>query len=305
MEFMMPPARSLPAQHEPAEIFRILAGVLKKQGPGSKRIGVEFEFISAGMLALLKGCCPEVQFVDGTSLMNDLRMIKTAQEIDHLRQACKVTEAGLYASGHAICQDATLDDLTLEFKLGVLNACKKLNLIGSLGEIGGQPALGFFGPATSDSMRIKPGNTVKYDMQASINHYYSDIGRTFLFGEPLKEQKVVYKALLEAHDRMHEVLRPGRQICEVYQAARQALDRHGLFRHARGHFGHAVGLDRKIEEPPFISANEKMPLQKGMVLAVETPFYCDEIGKFQIEDMILITGDGFEIMNELSKDWTI
>jgi Xaa-Pro dipeptidase len=305
VKFMSDKPRKLPAQHDPEEIFRILADILEKRGLISKRIGVELEFMSARMLALLQERCPNVQFVDCTSLMVELRQVKTPEEIVHLREACKVTEAGLQASAKAIRRDAGLEDLNLAFKLGVLQACKESGLSAGLGEIGGQPALGSSGLDMVDDKRIIPGMTVKYDMQVSIDRYYSDIGRTYLFGEASREQEMIYRALLEAHTRMGDVMQPGTPICRIYQAARETLDRHGLSRHARGHFGHSVGLDRRIEEPPFICSSEKTLLEKGMVLAVETPFYFEGIGKFQIEDMVLMGESGPEIMNTLSKDWIL
>jgi Xaa-Pro aminopeptidase len=63
-----------------------------------------------------------------------------------------------------------------------------------------------------------------------------------------------------------------------------------------------VGLDPKIEEPPFVSGTETRPLCPGMVLAVETPFYVDGVGMLQIEDMCLITDEGCEILGGLPRE---
>jgi Xaa-Pro aminopeptidase len=143
---------------------------------------------------------------------------------------------------------------------------------------------------------------VKFDVQVAVSHYYSDVGRTFVYGRQTDDQRWIYDGLRQAHEKMREKLLPGMPICEVYQAGRDALARAGLGRHERGHFGHSVGLDPRIEEPPFISRTETTPLEPGMVMALETPFYGLGVGVFQLEDMCLITEDGCEIWNRLPDE---
>lgn len=134
---------------------------------------------------------------------------------------------------------------------------------------------------------------------------YSDVGRTCIHGQPTPQQSKLYRGMMEAHRRLLEALQPDKPIWEVYQAGRKALDQTGLQRISRGHFGHSLGLDSKIEEPPFISSFEKSRLQPGMVLAVETPCYVEGVGKYQIEDMVLITETGYTNFNPLSKEWIL
>jgi Xaa-Pro dipeptidase len=295
--------RIMDEQYDAGEIFSLLQKVLAKYGLDQGCIGIEQEFISAKMFALLEKHNPGVDFADSTALLYELRKVKSPREIENLQTACTVTESGLVASARAVEEGASIPELTFAFQSGVFEAVKKNGLMAAMGTIEGQPDMGMWGETTSKELRVRLGSTIKYDMQVSINRYHSDVGRTILYSEPFPEQQAVIFALMEAHQRMKEVLYPGHKICEIYQAARGAIERGGFPRHSRGHFGHSVGLDPKIEEPPFISATNETLLEVGMVLAVETPFYFDGIGKFQFENMAVITPNGPVIMNQLPMDW--
>jgi Xaa-Pro dipeptidase len=150
--------------------------------------------------------------------------------------------------------------------------------------------------------RLAPGCTVKFDAQVRVSHYFSDVGRTFVVGAPLPEQRRIYEGLMEAHERARERLRPGVRVCDVFQAAMEPLRKRGFRRYSRGHFGHSIGLDPKCEEPPFVSAVETRPLEPGMVLSIETPFYCRGLASIQLEDVCLITAEGHEALTRLPRE---
>jgi Xaa-Pro aminopeptidase len=168
--------------------------------------------------------------------------------------------------------------------------------------VGGQVEVG--GPAGSVEASVvkSEGAVVKFDVQVRLARYHSDVARTYVYGSVQPAQRRLHEVLLEAHARARDTLRPGTPICDVYEAALQTVRGAGFSFYRRGHFGHSVGLDPKIEEPPFISATETRPLLPGMVLAVETPFYVYGVGMFQIEDMCLITEQGCEILSRLPRE---
>ena len=89
---------------------------------------------------------------------------------------------------------------------------------------------------------------------------------------------------------------------ELFRVAQEEVRAHGFPNYTRGHFGHSIGLDSWVEEPPSLSAHETTVLEPGMVLAVETPYYGVSVGSFCIEDMVLMTDDGCENFNTLPYD---
>jgi Xaa-Pro aminopeptidase len=171
-----------------------------------------------------------------------------------------------------------------------------------LDSAGGQVEVGGPEGAVEASVVKSEGAVVKFDVQVRLGHYHSDVARTYVYGSALPAQRRLYEVLLEAHARARDTLRPGVPICDVHNAALHSIRSAGFGFYRRGHFGHSVGLDPKIEEPPFISGTEMRPLVPGMVLAVETPFYVHGVGMFQIEDMCLITEEGCEILSGLPRE---
>jgi Xaa-Pro aminopeptidase len=110
------------------------------------------------------------------------------------------------------------------------------------------------------------------------------------------------RALSDAFAAGIEVLRPGYLLSDVHQRATDAMKRAGFDRFSRGHFGHSLGHDTFCEVPPFIASQAHTPIEPGMVLAFETPFYVDGEGGFIIEDQFLITDTGAQVAWSLDRD---
>jgi Xaa-Pro dipeptidase len=292
----------LPEQYDRTAICGLLAAALKDRGLGRARIGLEMDFVDVNTYSLLRQASKDVDFVDSTALMEKLRWVKSEAEIDWLRKACSLTEAGIVAGAGEISRGASEASIREALSRGVWTAAEERGLTYALDSVGGQIEVG--GPAGSAPASVveAEGAIIKFDVQVRLSHYHSDVSRAFVYGSALPGQRRIYEALLEAHARARDTLRPGTPICDVYGVALRTVRDAGFGFYRRGHFGHSVGLDPKIEEPPFISATETRPLVPGMVLALETPFYVIGLGAFQLEDMCLITDGGCEILSGLPRE---
>jgi Xaa-Pro dipeptidase len=290
---------ALPEQYDRLDTCQQVAQRLRARGLAGGRIGMDLDFVDANTLAILQRENPDATFVDASDLLYQLRAIKSPAEIAALRKAAMVTAAGISAAGLGATRKSTLASLMEAFAAGVWDAARREGIAAELGSVDGQPTLGYPPDTLPPGADLPDGTTVKFDMQVSVGHYYSDLGRTYVLGGATKTQSRLCQTLVEAHERAREALRPGRPVSEVYEAARGALDRAGLRAHRRGQFGHSVGLDRKIEEPPFLSSASAWLLQPGMALTVETPLYGRGFGGFQLEDMCLVTESGYELLNDL------
>ena len=139
---------------------------------------------------------------------------------------------------------------------------------------------------------VARGDVIKFDVGCLIDGYSSDSGRTFTCGPARPRAREVMAALSDAFAAGLERLKPGHLLSDVHRAATQAMHRAGFRRFSRGHFGHSLGHDTFCEVPPFIAAEADWPIEPGMVLAFETPFYIDGEGGFIIEDQFVITDTG-------------
>ena len=292
---------SRPPQWNPDEIDETVTSMLEERGLSAATIGIDLRYVYADTLFRLQQNNPECQFVDVTGMLYGLRAIKYPQEIALHRAAAKLFEAGLKRAIGDAREGQSAQVIKYNYQAGALEAAIADP---SLGEF--QSAHGFISAGTGSSFGdrsgLHSGDLVKFDCGVSIGGFFSDCGRTFAFGRATSDQRLIHDALAEAHAAAREVMRPGTAISDVYRAADDVMRVRGFPGYSRGHYGHSIGLDTFVEEPPFISANEHSELQPGMLLCLEAPYYSASTGSYQIEDMILITENGHENFNTLSYD---
>lgn len=294
---------SRPPQWNPDEIDATLAAILSDRGLSAATIGIDLRYVYADTLFRLQRNHPECRFVDATGMMYGLRAVKQPQEIEKHRNAARLFEAGLRRAIADARPGQSAREIKYRYQAGALDAAMADP---SLGEL--QSAFGFIsagagaGSSFGGRAGLSPGDLIKFDCGVAVDGFYSDCGRTFAFGRASAEQRRVYDALAEAHAAARQRMRPGTPLAEIYHAADAVMQARGFPGYSRGHYGHSIGLDTFVEEPPFISATESSPLQPGMLLCLETPYYSAALGSYQIEDMILITETGAENFNTLSYE---
>jgi Xaa-Pro aminopeptidase len=150
---------------------------------------------------------------------------------------------------------------------------------------------------------LAAGDLVVLDFGGVLDGYCSDLTRTVTIGPPTPEARRVYGAVLEAQEAARAAVRPGVEASDVDRAARQVLEAHGLGE-AFGHgTGHGLGLD--IHEDPRISRprpdGRAIPLLPGMVFTIEPGAYLPGWGGVRIEDDILVTEEGCEVLTQVPR----
>jgi Xaa-Pro aminopeptidase len=206
----------LPEQYDREAVGRLLSDILRERGLSEGKVGLELDFVDANSYVVLKRTNPKVEFFDSTSLMYELRSVKSPAEIDTLRKACLLTEAGIVAATEDLSERSTVGSITDTFHRGVWRAAREHGLTQAVGNIAGQPALEAQGGLDNSSTLLPQSTTVKFDMQVCLSHYHSDVGRTYVFGPPSPDQRRIHAVLLETHRRMRDALRPGVRFCDVY-----------------------------------------------------------------------------------------
>ena len=145
------------------------------------------------------------------------------------------------------------------------------------------------------SSRLKKGDTVLLDLGVVVDHYHSDMTRTFFFGKP-DPRVVVFEAVVKkAHDAALLLCRPGVKVGELDKAARHVIEKADLSSYLAHSLGHGVGLE--VHEFPrlkFKGADSDAILKEGMVLTIEPGLYWEGVGGYRYEDTILITRKGYE-----------
>jgi Xaa-Pro dipeptidase len=276
--------------------FRLAAALLAEKGLSQGRIGIEFDGLSVTDFRLLSATLPGAELIDASGLVRRLKMIKSPAEIAHLRTAVELAEAGIAALRETIDIGVSRDELATAWEKGVRTEAARRN-VGNLTGLWEYVSVGQNTWTTGGV--VERGDLIKADVGCLIAGYTSDTGRTFVCGAPSALQSRLFDALQSSYDAGLPLLRPGIAMSEVHRVTTEAMAKAGFPGYTRGHFGHGLGAGLGSEEWPFLSRQSDVIIEPGMVLAFETPWYVDGAGGMIIENQLLITTDGHEIMNRL------
>jgi len=284
-----------PAQFDLDAVFDAVAEAVRAVAPNPRRVGVDLLEVDAASVGRLTSRLPGVDLVDATQVLDDLRAIKDTDEIAHLRLAGELTEVGIRGALARITPGMSETALNSAYPMAVHERVIADERFASFRQAEGMANIGI----GSDSPHaVAPGQTLKFDMQVDIAGYHSDIGRTYAIA-PTADQRSIYGALRDALAVMEDAVRPGVTFAELYATGSRAMHRAGFTNYSRGHLGHSLGLTQRFEEPPFIAPGEERRVVPNMVLAIEMPYYVYGVGAFQLERMGVVTGTGFELVDQL------
>ncbi len=219
------------------------------------------------------------------------RTSKDADEIDHIRAA-------------AILGASLFDTALKRIRPGIQESevAAEMEYAARRGGAGGMsfPTIVVSGPRTAlphgraANLPISSNGFVVCDFGVILTGYCSDRTRTLYVGRPDREARRVYQAVREAQQAALETVRPGRKLGEIDKAARKVLQKHGLGRYFTHSTGHGVGLE--IHESPRIAAGQTGLLRPGMVITIEPGAYLPGRWGVRIEDMVLVTDSGYEVL---------
>lgn len=140
------------------------------------------------------------------------------------------------------------------------------------------------------------------DFGVILNGYCSDMTRTVFLGQPTRRERFTYDSVLEAQQAAVKAVKPGVSCGDVDEAARSVLRKAGLAEYFTHSTGHGVGLE--IHEPPRIAADQSQFLLPGMVVTIEPGVYIAGQFGVRIEDMVVVTRNGGQVITPTSTGWT-
>ncbi|NNE07229.1 MAG: aminopeptidase P family protein [Gemmatimonadetes bacterium] len=230
---------------------------------------------------------PGAKIVNSANYIENMRMIKSKEEVDLVRKAIEVTHQGITELLARARPGVTEFDLD-----GVLEASFKrqgaqFNAFGAIIGSGVQSTVLHY---RAKNKTLDEGDILLLDVGAEWKHYCADISRTVPLGDTFTpEQAKIYDIVLEAQDAAIAAVKPGATMAEVHEVARDVLRKHGLVDHFKHGTSHHLGL--LVHDV----ADYSVPLRPGMIITVEPGLYLrdDAIG-VRIEDDILVTENGRE-----------
>jgi Xaa-Pro dipeptidase len=283
-----------PAQFDAELMLDAVAAAVAAVVTTGRRIGAELAMLPAWVAEGLRRRLANLEWVEAGAVFDDLRAIKDADEIAHLRLAAELTEIGIADARDALQPGLSAIGVSAAYQRAIWDRAVSDYRFAALRQVEGLVAVG----DGAAPVAVGPGQTVKLDMQVDVGGYHSDVGRTYAL-EPTPEQEAVYDALRDALAAVVAALGPGVPMRDVWAVGTERMRAAGFANYSRGHLGHSVGLAHNYEEPPFIAADEARPLAPGMVVSVELPYYLLGVGSFQMERMVQIGASGAEVLDRL------
>ena len=259
----------------------------------NKKVGIELDYLPVPYYKSLTEKFPEAEFVDISDLFVYARSVKQPDEIEMFRKLCRIADHGF-------------TEVSKIAKIGVsereLSQCFREDVIKSGFCVPSAWSMFSTGPSGArltlpgDGV-VKDGDVVKFDagVNAEFDFYTTDTSRAWIIGNGDPVLLKLKDRLYEGQRRMIAAAKPGLPINELYHTAYDYVKE--MFPcYRRGHQGHSISMGPATAEAPYINASETRPLEAGMILAMEVPCYIDGVNGFNIEDMVLITEDGCEVL---------
>lgn len=234
------------------------------------------------------------------NIIYSLREIKSDEEIKNIKIAQEISERAFHNLLPSIKPGITEKELAfnLEFLIRKEGAeAVSFDIIIASGKNSSVPH------AEPTNKPLESGDFITIDMGAVYNGYHSDMTRTLSLNKISDKQKNVYETVLEAQNKAINAVKPGVLSASIDYIAREIINKNGYegcFEHA---LGHGVGLN--IHEGPLLSSNAKVVLKPGMIVTIEPGIYLSNLFGVRIEDMIVVTNDGYENLTTVDKNLTI
>ena len=261
------------------------------------RVGIEADHLSVAMLEGFRRDFPDLEFVSTRGLFENLRRRKSHEEIALIRQAAYLADQGFAHILPFIKPGVRELEVALELEFFLRkNGAEGLAFSTTVasGERGAMPHGG------ASQRKIGSGELVTLDFGCVVGGYCSDMTRTVAVGKVSDELRAIYQAVQEAQDLALQVVGPGKRGRELDALAREHLTRLGYGAHFTHGLGHGVGL--WVHEAPSLSQTSEDTLEAHDILTIEPGVYIPGLGGCRIEDLVLVTEQGHEVLSQSPKD---
>lgn len=264
---------------------------------GLKRIAFEDDSISYYEYTVYKERLSGIELVPLHQIVEKIRWVKDQAEIEALKKAADITDKAFDYILNKIKPGVKEVEIALELEYFMRkNGAQKpaFDIIAASGFRGALPH------GTASEKEIASGEFVVLDFGAVYEGYHADMTRTVVIGKPGSQHQQIYDLVLRAQKKAIDLIRPGVKCSTIDLAARDLITVEGYGANFGHSLGHSVGLE--IHERPSFSPKDDTVLEPGMVLTVEPGVYLNGWGGVRIEDLILVTSGGCEILSKSPKE---
>lgn len=297
--------------------MRLFARYMSSKGLGSSSIATD-SVDGAGAAGgygyrgpSLKDLLSKSKFVDGRDIVDNLRLVKSRQEIRLLKESArwseiahnillKNTKSGVHDTLAAVKSSYEALAKMLK-KLGRRYVQLRIALsplvVGYRGQIGPGSAIPH---AVFTKNRIRKGDVLVSEAGVEVAGYAAELERTVIVGKPSAKAKKYFDAMVKSQDAALREFRPGIRCSRIDEAARKSVEASGFADALRHHTGHGIGLDG--HEPPWLDPGDRTTIKQGMVFSCEPGLYIPGYAGFRHSDTVEITKKGTSFITNYPRN---
>ncbi|UPJ63687.1 Xaa-Pro peptidase family protein [Bradyrhizobium sp. 191] len=287
----MPSYEGMPAATKsPAEAVSAAIATMTRN---AKNVGCDLH--RPELRAAVESVVPQDRLLPATEAFRRARAVKLPGELDLLRYVSRLTDNAIEGVADLIRPGVNELEVAAEITRVIAaggGICRFV--VVTSGERSSRV------DAYARSRIMQDGDLVRLDIGATVNGYYSDMARTYAVGDPGPLARDRYSALLSGEQIELGLVRPGITAGAIFEAAMEEVRSGALPNYQRNHCGHGIGL--RSHEFPLIGPSNETVLEPGMVLCVETPYYEIGWGGMMVEDTVIVTDTGCELLTESSRE---
>ena len=285
----------------PAEWDSVFRKAVQSLGLDGKQIGVEPRQLRLLEFRHVKAGAPEADFPDASDALSTLRLCKDPAEVQKMRRAVKVAQNALEATLPFIKIGMTEKEIAAELNIQLFKHGSESELpfppIVSAGPNSANPH------ASPSDRKIQRGDLLVVDWGATVDGYISDLTRAFAVGEVDDECQKIHKIVQEANAAGRAAGKPGVPCANVDIAARAVIEKAGYGKFFTHRTGHGIGMEG--HEEPYMRGDNMQLLEPGMAYTVEPGIYLPGRNGVRIEDNVVVTKDGVEVLSDMPREMRV
>ena len=277
----------------------VLANAITARGVDPKVFAIEKAHLIVERLEALQHLFPQASYVRLDEKINAMRVIKDETELDKLRKAAELADYAIEVGCKEIAEGKTEIEILTAIESAVQAKGCKMSF----------ETMVLSGPKTASphgipgTRKIQKGDMILFDLGVIYDGYCSDITRTVAYGEPSEAQKDIYNAVLAANTNAIAAVKPGVRAMDLDKIARDTITDAGYGDYFTHRLGHGLGIS--VHEFPSVTGTNDMTMEAGMVFTIEPGVYRADVTGVRIEDDVVVTHDGVEVLTKFPKTLTV
>lgn len=270
--------------------------IMSKYIDNSQPIGIDKNWPSKFLIRLME-LKTGSSFVNASEILDGIRMCKDEMERELMREASKLNDIAMGKLVKLVSEKYT------EKKMGRLleDIYEEIGADGfSFDPIIAYGVNGADPHHETDNSTLKEGDSITLDIGCVKNSYCSDMTRTVFYKYVPDDSRKIYNIVLEANKRGIDAVKPGERFCDIDSAVRDYIESKGYGKYFTHRTGHSIGIE--CHELGDVSAVNTERVEPGMIFSIEPGIYIPDKVGVRIEDLVMVTEDGCEVLNRYSKD---